>query len=79
MLQVKQMTNVLFSLPSIAQYAHRFRIVGNLINVIHDYQSIQVGPSSLKVSTLVLPFSSLDGIKLGFLRQQSCNQGETIC
>ena len=27
MLQAKQMTNVLFSLLSIAQYAHRFRII----------------------------------------------------
>ena len=27
MLQAKEMSNVLFSLPSIAQYVHRFRIV----------------------------------------------------
>ena len=31
------------------------------------------------VSTFVMPFSGLDGIELGFLRRQSCNQGETIC
>ena len=46
MLQAKQMTDVPFSLPSIAQYAHRFASFGNLVNALHDYQSIQVGPSS---------------------------------
>ena len=30
------------------------------------------------VSILVLPFSGLDGIELGFLQQQSCNQGKTV-
>ena len=61
---------------------HSTRIVfasfGNLVNVLWDYQSIQVGSSSQMVSTLVLPFSSLDGIELSFLQQKSCNQGETI-
>ena len=40
MLQAKQMTNVLFS------YTHRFASFGNLLNVLHDYQSTQVGSSS---------------------------------
>ena len=31
------------------------------------------------VSILVLPFSGLDGIELGFLGQQSSNHGKTIC
>ena len=51
---------------------------GNLVNVLHDYQSIEVGSSSQIVPTLVLTSSSLHGIELGFLRQKSCNQGETI-
>ena len=55
-----------------------FATFGNLVNVLHDYQLIQVGSSSEMVSTLVLPFSCLDGIELGFLRQQSCNLRETI-
>ena len=51
---------------------------GNLVNVLHDYQSIEIGSSSQIVPTLVLTSSSLHGIELGFLRQKSCNQGETI-
>ena len=39
----------------------------NLVNVLHDYQLIQVGSSPQMVSTLVLPFFCLDGIELGFL------------
>ena len=56
-----------------------FASFGNLVNVLHNYQLIQVGSSSQMVSTLERPFSGLVGIELGFLRQQSCNQGETIC
>ena len=32
--------------PSIARYAHRFALFGNVVNVLHDYQSIQVSFSS---------------------------------
>ena len=69
MLQAKQMTNVLFFYPPLHSTRIVFASFGNLVNVLHDYQSIQVGSSSYIVSTLVLPFSSLDGIELGFLRQ----------
>ena len=34
------------SFPSIARYAHRFALFGNVVNVLHDYQSIQVSFSS---------------------------------
>ena len=50
-----------------------FASFGNLVNVLHNYQLIQVGSSSQMVSTLERPFSGLVGIELGFLRQQSCN------
>ena len=62
---------------------HSTRVVfasfGNLVNVLHNYQLIQVGSSSQMVSTLERPFSGLVGIELGLLWQQSCNQGEIIC
>ena len=45
-----------------------FASFGNLVNVPHDYQSIQVGSSSQMDSTLVLLFSGLDGIELGLLK-----------
>ena len=38
MIQAKQMTNVLFSLRSIAQYTYCFASSGNLVNDFHDYQ-----------------------------------------
>ena len=50
-----------------------FASFGNLVNVIHEYELIRVGSSSYMVSTMVLPFSELDRIELGFLQQQSCN------
>ena len=56
-----------------------FASFGNLVNVIHEYELIQVVSSSYMVSTMVLSFSELDRIELGFLQQQSFNQGETIC
>ena len=46
-----------------------FALFGNLVNIFHDYQSIQDGSSSNMVSTLVLPFSGLEGTELGFLQQ----------
>ena len=51
---------------------------GNLVNVLHDYEPIRAGSISYMVSTLVLPFSGLDGIELGFLQQQSCYQGDNL-
>ena len=68
-----------FVYPPMQSTRIAFPSFGNLVNILHDYQSIQVGSSSYRVSTLVLPFSGLDGIELGFLRQQSWNQGETFC
>ena len=46
MLQAKQKTNVLFPLPSIAHTRIVFVSFGNLVNVIRNFQSIQVGSSS---------------------------------
>ena len=46
MLQAKQMTNVLFSLPSIHSTPIVFASFGNLVNVLHDYQSIHVSSPS---------------------------------
>ena len=73
MLQAKQMMNVLFFSPPLYSTRIVFASFGNLVDVFHDYQLIQVGSSPKMVLTLVLPFSGLDDIELGFLRQKSCN------